>query len=227
MKLRQSWMIGLAAFFGAAVMRFFSATVRRRDATIGAPFPRNTSERTIYLIWHESIILGSLYPAPLHTLISQHADGELIARVCKYLGIGVIRGSTSRGGAAALLGLLRRTGANHIVLTPDGPRGPCRRVKPGPVALASMTGMPIVPVGIACTGAWRTRSWDRQMIPRPGATAHYVFGPAFRVPPEVDRPRIETICRDIDATFEVLTAAAEGWAAGGSPPTETTMGRAA
>jgi hypothetical protein len=133
MKLRQNWLIGLAAMFGALVLRFLGATVRRRDAlTASAPFPRHSAERTIYLIWHETIILGSLYPAPLHTLISQHADGELIARVCKYLGIGVIRGSTSRGGAAALLGLVRRTGATHIVLTPDGPRGPRRKLKPGP-----------------------------------------------------------------------------------------------
>jgi lysophospholipid acyltransferase (LPLAT)-like uncharacterized protein len=218
MKLRQSWLIGLAALLGAAAMRILGATVWRRDATVGAPFPRNASERTIYLIWHESIILGALYKAPLHTLISQHADGELIARVCRYLGIGVIRGSASRGGAAALLGLMRRTGANHIVLTPDGPRGPRRQVKPGPVALAGMTGMPIVPVGIACPSAWRTRSWDRHMVPRPVATAHYVFGPEFRVPEGLDRDRVDQFCRDLEATLEALTDAAERWAAGGAAP---------
>jgi lysophospholipid acyltransferase (LPLAT)-like uncharacterized protein len=227
MKLRQSWLISLAAFFGAAAMRFLGATIRRRDAITGAPFPRHATERTIYLIWHESIILGALYPAPLHTLISQHADGELIARVCKYLGIGVIRGSATRGGAAALLGLLRRTGANHIVLTPDGPRGPRRRVKPGPVALASMTGMPIVPVGIGCTAVWRTQSWDQHMIPRPGAKAYYVFGPEFRAPEGLDRDSIDAICRKIDATMESLTDAAERWAADGTPPVAVAQSKAA
>ena len=64
--------------------------------------------------------------------------------------IGVIRGSTTRGGSTALLGLIRRTGGTHVVLTPDGPVGPRRRLKPGAVALAGMTGMPIVPIGVAC-----------------------------------------------------------------------------
>ena len=98
--------------------------------------------------------------------------------------IGVIRGSTTRGGSAALLGLIRRAGGSHVVLTPDGPTGPRRRLKPGAIALASMTGMPIVPIGIACPTAWRAGSWDRMMVPLPWATAFYVSGPASACRPD-------------------------------------------
>src|SRR5205807_9175779 len=138
-------------------------------------------------LWHEALVLMTAFRAPAHILASLHADGELFTRVARQLRVGVIRGSTTRGGSAALLGLIRRTGGTNIVLTPDGPRGPRRQLKPGAVALASMTGMQIVPIGIACPAAWRARSWDRMMVPPPWATAYYVSGPAIRVPDRLDR----------------------------------------
>ncbi|MBI3597196.1 MAG: lysophospholipid acyltransferase family protein [Nitrospirae bacterium] len=80
-------------------------------------------------------------------LISQHRDGELIARTVARFGFHAVRGSTTRGGAAALRRLVQRARAGDLlVMTPDGPRGPRHVVQPGVVELAKLTGLPIFPV---------------------------------------------------------------------------------
>ena len=85
-------------------------------------------------------------------LISQHRDGEIIARIMGYFGFRSIRGSSTRGGLRALRQLVR-TGRNggDLVVTPDGPKGPACTVQPGVIYLAKMTGLPIIPLTFACS----------------------------------------------------------------------------
>lgn len=218
-KLRKPWLIRPAGTLLAATIRLLMGTVRRRVACAGPEsHPASAGERYVYVFWHEAIVLMTAFEAKAHVLTSLHADGELMTRICGHLGIGVIRGSTTRGGSAALLGLVRRTGGTHVALTPDGPQGPRRRLKPGAVALAGMTGMAIVPVGVACSAAWRARSWDRMMVPKPYSTAHYVAGPAVRVPAGLDRDGLARYCRLTEAALATAQAAADRWAAGGPRP---------
>jgi hypothetical protein len=223
-KLRKPWLVRPVGTLAGVVARLLMGTVRRREAVAGPERqpPAPDGERYIYVFWHEALILMTAYSVPAHVLTSQHADGELFTRIARQLKIGVIRGSTTRGGSAALLGLIRRSGGTHVVLTPDGPRGPRRQLKPGAVALAAMTGMPLVPIGIACPTAWRAGSWDRMMVPPPWATAYYVTGPAIRVPAGVDRGRLNWYCRQTEAALAVVTTAAERWAAGGPRPIPAT-----
>ncbi len=85
-------------------------------------------------------------------LISQHRDGEMIASIMQKFGFGAVRGSSSRGGMNALRNLIRagRQGQD-LVVTPDGPRGPACHVQMGVIALAKLTGFPIVPLTFACS----------------------------------------------------------------------------
>jgi lysophospholipid acyltransferase (LPLAT)-like uncharacterized protein len=220
MKLRHPWLIGLAATLAAGVIRSWMGAVRPRTALLGPERhpadPR--AERYVYAFWHESLLLLTPFRVRASVLISHHADGELIARVCRHLRIGVVRGSTTRGGSAALLELVRRGREAHLAITPDGPRGPRRRVQPGVVSVAALTGLPVVPVGVGCASAWRAGSWDRMLLPRPGSAAHYVAGPAVRVPPGLDRPAMEEYRRLVEDRLLAVTAAAERWAAGGPRP---------
>lgn len=219
-KLRKPWLIRPAGTALAAFIRLLMGSVRRRVACAGPELhpPPADGERYVYVFWHEAIVLMTAFEAKAHVLTSLHADGELMTRICGHLGIGVIRGSTTRGGSAALLGLIRRTGGTHVALTPDGPHGPRRRLKPGAVALASTTGLAIVPVGVACSAAWRAGSWDRLMVPKPFSTAHYVAGPAIRVPAGLDRGGLSRYCRLTEAALATVQAAADRWAAGGPRP---------
>jgi lysophospholipid acyltransferase (LPLAT)-like uncharacterized protein len=219
-KLRKPWIIRPVGTIGANLIRALMSTVRLRITVAGTAIipPPIGAEPHLYVFWHEFSLLFTPFRTRVHVLTSLHADGELMTRVCKHLNLGVIRGSTTRGGSKALLGLIRRAGGSHVVLTPDGPVGPRRRLKAGAVALAGMTGMPIVPVGAACSAGWRVGSWDRMLIPRPWTTAYYVGGPTIRVPAGLDRAGTNRYCREVEATLETVTAAAQRWAAGGPRP---------
>jgi hypothetical protein len=101
-------------------------------------------------------------------LISEHRDGELIARVAESLGFRTVRGSTSRGASRALVALSRELEVGHdVAITPDGPRGPARSFAPGALIAAHRANAPVVAVGVSARGGWHLRSWDRFLVPRP------------------------------------------------------------
>jgi lysophospholipid acyltransferase (LPLAT)-like uncharacterized protein len=154
-------------------------------------------------------------------LISEHADGELIAQVCKHLGLGVARGSTTRHGAEGLLEMIRSAAGRHLAITPDGPRGPRRCVQQGVVYLAALTGLPVAPVGFAYGRCWRAGSWDRFAVPRPFTTGYTVTAEPIKVPLKTVRTRegLETYRQRIETALLDVTTRAERWAETGlSPP---------
>jgi lysophospholipid acyltransferase (LPLAT)-like uncharacterized protein len=105
-----------------------------------------------------------------HVLISQHGDGEIIARIIARFGHDAVRGSSTRGGAGALRALIKlgRSGRD-VVVTPDGPKGPRHIVKLGVIQLAKATGLPIVPLAFACSKKNSLRAgtgtWSRILSP--------------------------------------------------------------
>ena len=104
-------------------------------------------------------------------MISRHADGEVIARIVKSLGYRTIRGSTTRGGVRALLESAQVVNDGIVVaITPDGPRGPRHVFSPGAVIVAQRTSRPIIAIAATASRAWRLRSWDRHVVPKPFAS---------------------------------------------------------
>lgn len=220
MKIRSPWILGGLALAGAGLIRLWMATLRSRMYfSEGVRHPADVRRgRYIYAFWHESMLYPATFRTPIHVLISQHRDGEFIARVCRFLGFGVARGSTTRGGTAALLQLNRHSKRTHLAVTPDGPRGPRRRVQPGLIYLASLTGLPIVVGGVAYSSAWRARSWDRFAVPKPWSTVTCVVGPAVTVPARLDRNGLERYRLLVEERLTAATEAAERWAQGGPHP---------
>ena len=103
-------------------------------------------------------------------LISEHRDGELIARIVQRFDYRTIRGSTTRAATRALLTIVRHLdGGGEIAITPDGPRGPACTVAPGALIAAQRAKVPVIAVGVHASRAWRLRSWDAFMIPKPFA----------------------------------------------------------
>jgi lysophospholipid acyltransferase (LPLAT)-like uncharacterized protein len=198
------------------VLRAWMGTVRKRVAFSGdRRHPTDpTVERFIYAFWHESLLAPTKIAADVKVLVSQSADGELIAQVCRRLGVGVIRGSTNRGGASGLLGMLRQDNRSHLAITPDGPRGPRRKVKPGTAFLASHSGLPVVPIGVGFTRAWRAGSWDRFAVPWPFSIAVGVVGEPVAVPGDLDGDGLEHHRLRIEQALLAATQAAEEWANG-------------
>lgn len=204
----------LAPPVGVACMRWLHATlrVRRRGGEhLEACWARG--ERIIAAFWHGQLLMMPFaYPGREWTiLISQHRDGEYIARIAARLGFRVVRGSAARGGPRAfreMMAALR--GGVNVVITPDGPKGPRRQVKSGVVELARLSGMPIVPVAFAAARARvLRRSWDQFFIPVPGSPAVYVWGEPIRVPAATGRQELAKCRRVLAERLDALTAEAE------------------
>lgn len=136
-------------------------------------------ERVIVAFWHGRLLMMPfLYPdQPRTILISQHRDGEYISRMARILGSRVIRGSATRGGIRAFKQMIRalREGF-HLVIAPDGPKGPREKVKSGVIELAKLTGAPIVPVSFSASRRRILKSWDAFLLPLPFSRAVYVWG---------------------------------------------------
>ena len=127
----------------------------------------------ILAFWHGRILEGVPYfrDRGIVVITSENFDGEWIARIIAKFGYGAARGSSSRGGAKALVQMRRTLAAGRpVAFTVDGPRGPARVAQPGAAWLAGATGHPIVPFHLEADSSWTARSWDRQQIPKPGAT---------------------------------------------------------
>lgn len=216
MTRRNRWLIPYFAAVVAWLIRCWMSTMRVRIVTAdGRQHPTNPREhRFIYSFWHEGLLAPLATRPQIRVLISQHTDGEVISQICQRLGIGVIRGSTARGGCQALLEMIRDTDDSaHLGITPDGPRGPRRGLKSGVVMIASQSGLAIVPTGIGFVRAWRFGSWDRFALPCPGSTMVGVVGNPIFVPRDLDRGGISEWTSIVEAEMLRLTALAEDWAA--------------
>lgn len=181
------------------------------DPMYGCERPR------IYVFWHEYILVP-LYlrgHCDLAMLLSKHRDAEVLARVASHLGFDCVRGSTNRGSTAALMDLRRRGRYMHLTITPDGPRGPRRKLAIGPVYLASRLGLPIVPLGFGIDRPWRMNSWDRFAVPRPFSQIRGVVGPEVHVPADADRDTLEHYRQGMESLLNDITTASEQWAASG------------
>jgi lysophospholipid acyltransferase (LPLAT)-like uncharacterized protein len=143
----------------------------------------------ILCFWHSRFVLMPYcYPGPrIVVLSSNHRDAEALVRILRKFGIEQARGSSTSGGATGLRQILRKVGEGcDVGLTPDGPRGPRRRVQAGVVAIARLTGFPIIPVTFSAFPARRLRSWDRTLVPKFFSKGLFVYGDPIVVPRDAD-----------------------------------------
>jgi lysophospholipid acyltransferase (LPLAT)-like uncharacterized protein len=214
MKIRHPVLIKACGFAVAWLVRLWIGTLRYRYRPLGANVDPNRpgfEGRYLYAFWHENILVPAYHYGrrDIHVLISQHADGRLIAEACRHLGFRVVHGSTTRGGAEAIRQMLRLSRSAHLAITPDGPRGPRQRVQPGVVYLAARTGLPIVPFGIAFERAWRMHSWDRFALPCPWSAAVCVTAEPILVPEDLDKDQLEHYRLQVENAMYRATEAAE------------------
>ncbi len=168
----------------------------------------------IYIFWHENLLMPLYLRGHCNfaMLLSRHRDADILLEVANRLGFAFVRGSTFGGGAAALLELIRHSEHMNLTITPDGPRGPRRKLAQGPIFLASKLGLPIVCMGMGYDRPWRFNSWDKFAIPRPGSRARGVISPACSIPPNLDRDGLEHYRLRIEQLLNRLTLEAEAWA---------------
>ena len=198
-------------FFGwviATVIGLLMTSIRwrRRDRReVEAALARH--DGAILVFWHERLLaMPWLLPTrpPLYALQSPHADGRMMSHCIGMFGVRTVWGSSNRSALSGLRGLLRvLQGGAFVAITPDGPRGPARRGADGAVALARLSGRPILPLAWSADRVWRASGWDRMMIPRPFARGRLVVGAPVFVGPGT-RAELETHRRRLDAALTAL-----------------------
>jgi lysophospholipid acyltransferase (LPLAT)-like uncharacterized protein len=217
MKIQNPLMVRAVGSAGAWLIHRLVGTCRFHfryaDPLVNPEVARRLGQRYIYAFYHEVMLFPAYYWAwpEMQILISDHRDGELITQVVKRLGFGVVRGSTTRGGARALRQMTQRIDRGNLCVTPDGPKGPRRHVHQGMIYLASRTGLPIVGAGMAFRGAWRARSWDQFAVPRPFQAAACVTPEPVTVPPDADRDTLEACRREVERRMQAAMIEAEEW----------------
>lgn len=173
-----------------------------RAGVVGIPSTQNY----IGALWHNRLlllpfVLQRFFPDRRGAaLISASRDGAMLADLVERFGYEVVRGSTSRKGAAAMFQLTEvLASGKDVVITPDGPRGPVYELGPGIVLLAQKAGAPVIPVNMEYTSSWRLRSWDRFILPRPFSKVRVIVGEPLSVKStasdaefEAERLRLQT-----------------------------------
>ena len=197
----QRIMLLLASILGPFLILLYGLTWRVRwDGVKNLKDARQVSDKVMFAFWH-SRLLGLCYTHRFRNIgimVSKSFDGEWIARIVTHLGYRVFRGSASKDGVPALLQMLKSKSIGDLSLTVDGPRGPAEKVKPGTISLASKGKLPIVPITYMATGAWRLKSWDRFMVPKPFSVVTVVYGKHIVVPEDLDKDIIGKLSLDVE-----------------------------
>jgi len=163
----------------------------------------------ILAFWHGQLLMmpySYFGSSGVTILVSQHSDGEPIARTVKRFGIRSVRGSTTRGWFGGFKAMLKTAhSGGDLAITPDGPRGPARVAQTGVIQLASKTGLPIVPVAFAAEKKKNFKSWDSFMVPHLFSRGALVYGDLVFIPKRLGAKGTEEARADLEKTLNTLT----------------------
>ena len=195
---RARWLIAV----GFRLLQIWARTLRYeiddRLGVVGKPI----NENYIAALWHNRLLLISYVlkrftpHRPGAGLISASRDGDLVTDLTERFGFDVVRGSSSRLGASAILELTAVLASGRdVLITPDGPRGPAYDLGPGIIFLAQKSGAAVVPINMEYSAYWRVKSWDKFILPRPFSKVRVIFGQphhvkSTRTPDEFEAERL-------------------------------------
>lgn len=199
----------------AGYVRLVRATSRLR--IVGSEHPQRLWDAdTAFILgfWHGRLLMMPYSwprPKPMRVLISQHIDGRLISGTLKHFQIDNIAGSSSRGGASALMAIVKSLTRERVsvAISPDGPRGPRMRVSLGIIQAARLSGAPILPCMYATSRRKVLGSWDRFILSLPFARSVFVWGEPIYVPRDISDDQVETIRADLETRMNALADQAD------------------
>ncbi len=209
------WFISWATYLAISLI---GPTLRYSVSWEEPPSPPDAiyEKPVIYAFWHRAVFPSAWLwrRTGIAVMVSRSFDGEYIARTIEKLGFIAVRGSSSRGGAKALLGLRSQLEQGNLVaFTIDGPRGPKYVAKPGPVLLARASASPMAAFYVALSDAWVLNTWDALMIPRPFSKALVRFSAKMQVPTDAANADVDAqtaeFHRQLQAALERVTRFAE------------------
>ena len=166
------------------IVRFIYLTNKKVYHYPSSYNPEN--ENFIVAMWHGDLLMQPLNyrhfkpNGDIKVIVSEHRDGETIRKVVDHLGVGALSGSSTRGGAKALLGAIKALKNNiDVAITPDGPKGPIYSIADGIVVIAKKTKSKILPFSSIPTSYWQLKSWDKFIVPKPFSQIDFYIGDPF------------------------------------------------
>lgn len=183
-EIRANWKVTWGGRLVGALMWVLGRTLRVEMIGWREEFS-DPGKQYIHAFWHNRICaLLPVWTSKFHlrnsntvVLSSASKDGAAIEAAVGIYGVGAVRGSSSRRGAAALIALKKAAkSGKDLIITPDGPRGPRYLMQPGVIKLAQTTGLPIIPITLLVEECWRLKTWDRFIIPKPFSRMKLIFG---------------------------------------------------
>lgn len=186
-----------------STLRFEVQGAEHHEALVraGQPF--------IYALWHGRLLPLCYYHRNrgIVALISASKDGDYLADFLSSWGFNPVRGSSSRGGREALRQLVRLARAgNSLAITPDGPRGPMQKLKPGVLVTAQLAGVPILPLSGATDRGWWPGKWDRFLVPKPFARIKVRYEAPMRVPRDASESDLQHYADELEKQLNRMTA---------------------
>lgn len=211
--LRQRIVLRIIIALGHSFIRLVGPTLRvcisREDGA-----QETVDQRPLIVsFWHACIIPATYICRDIgvRVMSSNSYDGEYMGRIIHKFGFVAVKGSSSRNAVRALLGLRHALQQGWTVaFSIDGPRGPRRKVKPGPVALARSSGIPLSAFHMAVESGWVLNTWDRLIIPKPFSRVLVRFGKLIPVPPETTEEDLVRYERELQETIDRICEFAEG-----------------
>ena len=208
-----AWIVNFLGFLVWLSARAIYSTLRMREENSeGYRSAVESGTGAILVSWHgRTLIPANLYSGRGYwALISLSRDGEVQNNIFRRFGYQTIRGSSGRGGVRAALQLAKKIKEGGVLaFTPDGPRGPTRKVQGGTIFLAQRSGKPIIPLGISANPRKLLRSWDSYLIPFPFARAAVITGDPIHVPSEATDEEIAAITLKLEHAIDDLESKAE------------------
>jgi len=204
-----AWHGKLAAWIIYKTIRAIARTIRFDWKDLTPFFTSKEVKPVIFCIWHNRLalcliifsnyILRKQPSRQMAAIVSASKDGSMLARILELFHVEPVRGSSSRRGRQALWEMTQYAEKGFdLAVTPDGPRGPCYIVQNGVIALAQITGFPIVPVSYALQWKKRLKSWDKFQVPLPFSRCEVILGEPIYVAREASESDRETIRRQLE-----------------------------
>lgn len=194
------------------LVRLIGPTLRYEVVVEEGGPPGGWIQPAVWVFWHRCIVPATWFfrDRRIAVMTSSSFDGEYIARIIDKFGFEAVRGSSTRGGVRALLGMHTviedgRTAAFTI----DGPKGPRYVAKPGPVLLARNTQTPLIAFHLAVHNAWILNSWDRLMIPKPFSKVALHISRMMSVPKDASHEDLARLHAEMQAALDRVRIAAE------------------
>ena len=198
-EIRANWKVIWGGRLVGALMWVLGRTLRVEMTGWRDEFS-DPENQYIHAFWHNRICaLLPVWTSRFHlrnnnsvVLSSASKDGAAIEAAVGLYGVGAVRGSSSRRGAAALIALKKAAkGGKDLIITPDGPRGPRYSMQPGVIKLGQTTGLPIIPITLLVDECWRLKTWDRFIIPKPFSRMKLIFGEPVELPRKLSEDEFE------------------------------------